>query len=272
MKTISIPCLALLLTIHYASASDRTLVIYSTRGADAHAMTEVAQGVLGTEGRVIPDPAGGRILILAPPDKHTQLRGMFEQSTATMQNVQLTIRFTENQQQEDAGAALEGSVTIDNQGTRYNLRPSVYQQNTSLSQDMQQMLVTTSGREASLRIGESLPYLEWTVDYSRFHLVHVGTRWQEVGAFLVFQPIIQPDGETILIRLTPEIRGRTPDANRESYRFTALQTEVIARNGQTLHIGNWSEANTIYNRFLIGRTRQARSTDLNIQITPRILP
>jgi type II secretory pathway component HofQ len=274
MKNV-LPLLLLVVTTCLPTlARDRVLEIYSTLGTDAEVMMEVASSILGEDGRVIPDPTGGRLLVLAPPEKHLQLRGMFGQAAATAKNVQLTIQFLENQQQRNTGASLEGSVIIDSRGgTAATLRPTVYHQTTTTAQNTQQMLVTTSGREASLRIGESIPFFEWTVDYSRFHpLAHVGTRWQDVGAFLVFSPIIQPDGETILIRLTPEIRGRSPDSSREAYRFTTLQTQVMVRNGQTLQIGNWSEANTIYNTFLIGRSRQGRSTDLNIQITPRILP
>ena len=273
MKII-ITVLSLLLLGNIASATqDHRLEVYGVAGTDMSAMLELIDTILDGEGRSIPDPRGGRVFVNTTPEKHNVLRKAFSQVSATARNIQLTVRFVEQQQKQEDAAAVEGQVTRDRSGTRWRIRPSARHQTETASQDIQQMLVARSGHEARLRIGEQLPYLEWTADYSPFHSrIQVGTRWQEVGAFLVFQPILLPDGETILIRLTPEIRGIAPDASPQTFRFRTIETELIVRNGQTTQIGGWSEANTLYNRFLIGRSRQTQSTDLKIQITPQILP
>ena len=256
------------------AAEERRVEVYSALGTGVSVLAEIANAILDGEGRVIPDEEGNRLLVVATAEKHAILQELFKETgRRATQNVQLTVRFLGGQQGKSAQANVHGSVIMDQRGGRYQARPSISQQTHTTSHDMQQLLVAANGREASLRVGESLPYFEWTVDHRRYHSsVHVGTRWQDVGAFLIFQPIIQSDGQTILIRLTPEIRGRTTDMRRESYRFTQLQTEVYVRNGQPMQIGGLAEANTIYHRFLIGGSRRRESQTLNIEIVPRILP
>ena len=273
MKTIIIACALLCLHSHGQATQDYRLEVYGTAGNEMHVMQQIVNTILDGVGRSIADPQGGRIFVRTTPEKHKALREAFSQAAATARNIQLSVRFTEQRQQQEDAAALEGQISRGRAGTRWRLRPSARHRAETSSQDMQQMLVTRSGHEATLRVGKRLPYLEWTADYSRFHSrIQVGTRWQDVGAFLVCKPILQPDGETILIRMTPEIRGQGPNQSPQRYRFRSIETEVMVRNGETIQVGGWSEANTVYNQFLIGRARQTSRSNLKIHITPNILP
>ncbi len=273
MKTIIILCAYLFLCSYARATHDYQLEVYGTAGNDMRVMLEVVDTILDGEGRSIADPRGGRIFVRTSPAKHKALREAFSQTAATARNIQLSVRFAEQRQEQEDAAALEGEISHDPSGTRWRIRPRAQHRSETTEQDTQQMLVTRSGHDATLRVGKRLPYLEWTADYSRFHSrIHVGTRWQDVGAFLVCKPTLQPDGETILIRMTPEIRGQGPDRSAQSYRFRSIETEVMVRNGQTIQVGEWSEANTLFNQFLIGRTRQSSRSNLKIHITPSILP
>jgi len=265
-------CALSLFTASLAGAGEHKLVIYGTRGQDINVMVELARAILEDDGRIIPDAAGGRILVMTSPDRHARLREAFRHGEATIRNVQLTVIINEAGQQRETETSLSGAVHIGSDGTRVRVSPTLRHQTTESSRAVDQMLVARSGSEAALRVGDTLPVLEWTYDYGRYHpSIHVGTRWLEAGAFLTFRPTVQPDGETIHLVLTPEIRGRSPDGDPLAYRFTTVQTEIVARDGQTIQIGDWSEAGQLYSRFLIGQRRTEHSNAISIHITPRIL-
>lgn len=255
-----------------SAKTEQELVVYGTLGTDIQVMTEVANAILAGEGKAIPDKNGARILILTSPEKHAALKQAFEQNTANIQNVQLTVQIQTQKNEDQNAASVSGAITVTPDGTSVQVRPSFQYQSTETSENTQQLLVTTSGKEATLRIGEVIPYLEWTIDTARFHpAIHVGTRWQEVGAFLKFKPVIQQDGQTIHLQVTPEIRGKNPNGEPLAYSLTSIQTELVAQNGQTIQIGNWSEANQLYQSFLIGRSKTDQNKNVTINITPRIL-
>jgi type II secretory pathway component HofQ len=274
MKNISknFCILALVFPLLLSAETNQELAVYGTLGTDIEIMTATAHALLGEEGNVIPDPKGARLLILTSPEKHAALQKAFEKSMASIQNVQLTVQIQSSEQQNKNNASLSGTITIRPDGARVVAQPSFQYQTREASQNTQQLLVTTSGKEASLQIGEVIPFLDWTIDTARFHpAIYAETRWQEVGAFLTFQPTIQPDGKTIHLKLTPEIRGKAANGDPLGYSITSIQTEIVAQDGQTVEIGNWSDANQLYSSFLIGRSKSNQSKSIVINITPRIL-
>jgi len=254
-------------------APAKSLGIYGTQGAAISVLAELANAIVADDGRVMEDPGGGRLLIITTPEKHALLRAALDQSTASIRNVQLNITFTESLRKRETGASLGGTFESSPTGSRLTLQPGIQYQRTNTDTDTAQMLVATSGTTASLRVGEVIPYLEWTVEDSPWNArTRIGTRWLDVGAFLTFTPTIQPDGERIHVRLTPEVRGRTAEGEPVSHRFTTLQTDVVARNGQTIEIANTEQANSLFERFLIGGSSTRQKKSLVIAITPTILP
>ena len=154
-----------------------------------------------------------------------------------------------------------GSLTI---------RPEVRHTVIERREDTRQFLMTASGREAVLRVGERVPYIEWISEYTwRGGYVTQRVNWQDVGAYLVVQPTIL-DGELIHIRLIPELRGYAEDAP-ERLRFAELATEVYVRNGQTVALGGLERDREFYSRFLIGFDRRGEYRSLDIELTPAIV-
>ena len=251
--------------------AERRLEVYPLQGPDPAAIEELTREIVGEHGRVIPDPRGGRLLVLTTPDIHVILREILQKAAVPHKNVQIEVVFDETASEQDSGAALSGSLTVGPGGSSWQLRPQAHHQSSQQEGSTRQLLVAASGTEASLRVGTSIPYLEWTVDYSRFNpLITIGTRWQDAGAFLVFRPIIMPDGNTIHIEITPEIRGHA-EGRARTVRFASLQTSLYARNGQSISIGEWAEAQTLFNRFLVGLQKQDQNRTLHVRMTPRIL-
>ncbi len=261
----------LLVVANGHSQTNRTLEVYPVVGEDPTAWEEVARELVGADGRVIPDQRGSRLLIITTPATHARLHDALQQASSSGKNVQLSVRIAQSDDTQASGASVEGSITSGSDGTTWRLQPRISHQTQQETRTTRQMLVTRSGSEASLRVGTQIPYLAWTMEHARHHpLITTETRWQDVGAFLVFRPVVLPDGETIQIHLVPEIRGRKKN-EPASIRFAALETTVTVRNQQTVAIADWQDAGSIYDQFLIGARRKTRKQALRVEITPRIL-
>ncbi len=270
MKIATVPLLILLFATNTIRA-ERKLEVYPMQGSDPSAIEELTREIVGDQGRVIRDPRGERLLVLTTPEMHALVRTSLQKAAVPQMNVQIEVVFAGTETDQRRGATLDGSLTTGPTGTDWQLQPRMHHQTSRQQGTTRQLLVAANGSEASLRVGTSIPYLEWTADYTRFHpLITIGTRWEDVGAFLVFRPVVMPDGNTIHIHLTPEIRGLAR-GNNQTFRFASLQTSLYARNGQTVSIGDWSEAQTIFNRFLVGFQSREHDQTLNIRMTPRIL-
>jgi type II secretory pathway component GspD/PulD (secretin) len=135
------------------------------------------------------------------------------------------------------------------------------------------MLVAMDGHSASLRVGETVPYLAWLTEYGCRHgyirEAHIERR--EVGSFLAVEPEIIGEGLMIRVRLIPELSGRLEDGTSQTIRFTQVATEVIACDGQPVSIGGFTKDQDFYSKFLIGRSGTGESSTTDITLTPRIL-
>jgi type II secretory pathway component GspD/PulD (secretin) len=134
-----------------------------------------------------------------------------------------------------------------------------------------QTLLVASGRQASLRVGESVPYVDWFVDYgTRYGYLQQSINWKDVGASLIVEPVVIGEGPMIRIRLTPELSGLV-DGNVYRTSFSRVATEIVVQDGQTFQIGGLDKDEDFYSRFLIGFDRSGSRQALNITLTPRIV-
>ncbi len=135
------------------------------------------------------------------------------------------------------------------------------------------MLVAMDKHRATLRVGERVPYLAWLTEYGFRHgyIRETHIEWRDVGSFLAVEPDIIGDGPMIRIRLIPTLTGRLKDGQEETIRFTELTTELIARDGQTVSVGGFTENRDFYSKFLVGRSGGNESLITDITLTPRIL-
>lgn len=250
-------------------------VVYPVVYGDIDALEEFARTVVADEGHVIQDGQGRRLIIVTTQDKHTTLNEVLGEADAQVGNVRIEVRFREAGEARDSGAGVrgEGEIVFGPGGTEGTvvLRPDLRHTVTETTSDTRQILMTASGREASLRVGESVPYIDWITEYG-WHGGYTESRvqWQDVGSFLVVTPTILGDGSTIHIRLTPELRGYA-DGEPQRIRFAGVATEVLVRDGQTLPIGGSVQDHEFYSRFLIGVDRTGVRRNLNIELTPHIV-
>lgn len=274
MKTYLLRVILLSLCVLASTAATETAfttVSYPITHGDPEAMEEIAKAIVEDNGHVVLDRAGSRLIAVTDAATHARLSELTEAPTSATGNVRIHVRFKERGRGEQRGAGVTTMGEITRNGGRFHIQPDLTYTVTEHTSNTQQSLLTASGREASLRIGERVPHVEWLMDYG-WHGRYITQRvsWQEVGAFLVVTPTILADGRTVHIRLTPELRGLV-DGSPYRTRFTGLDTEVFVHDGETLSIGGLDRDNEFYTRFLIGFDRTGQQTALDITLRPEIV-
>ncbi|HMP77364.1 MAG TPA: hypothetical protein PKE12_13800 [Kiritimatiellia bacterium] len=248
--------------------------VYTLGAADAESTLEAVRAFVGDEGQVTPDPVHQRLLVVTTPERHARIADLMKKLAVPPRNVRIDVFFDSTGRDRVSEASLGGSGEITHGpggfGANIKLKPKLVDQTTTFSGRHQQTLLVSSGRDASLRVGENVPYLQWIMDFGwRGGFVAPQLAWQEVGAFLVVQPTVIGDGPMIRVRLTPELRGLV-DGRPEHVRFSAVQTEVMATDGQPLDIGGLGSNSEFYNRFLVGVSKGGKTESLNIRLVPTI--
>jgi hypothetical protein len=258
-------------------AADRVLEIYPLGQTEAELAAEVIRPLLAPEDQLIVDAKGSRILIRAEPATQEQVAGVIRQLAVPVQNVRIDVEFAEQGQSRDAGLGVGGGgrVTWPASGGEASgtVRVGVTggARTDSIQRRTVQSLLVASGREASLRVGESVPQIDWFMEYGRHHGVWVGqVVWQEVGSILVVQPTVIGSGPDIRIRIIPELSGRV-DGESRRVRFASAATEVTVRAGQTVSLGGMQKDESFYSRFLFGFSRGGETRALEITLTPSLL-
>ncbi len=250
------------------AADDLRTEIYPIVHGDAEALATYARVVVDDEGHVVLDAAGRRLIVVTTPLRHAQLHEVLGQADAQTPNVRVEVRMREAGATRDTRIGLEGGES----GGAWTWRPQLGYETTRWEGETVQQLMAASGRDASLRVGERVPYLEWLMSYGwRGGYMESHVQWQEVGAFLRMTPTVLAGGESIHVRLVPELRGRVAGAPHQTS-FIALATEVVVAPGQTVNVGGLAEDQDFYRRFLVGLDRHGTTQRLEIELTPHIVP
>ena len=276
MRTLLCVLYAMLAVAAYAEPAPTRFEAYPLGFADEGAVLELVRGMVGEGGSVVSDPQGARLLVVTTDENHAKIAGLMQKLNVPPRNVRIEVRFQ--------GAAAEDRTAIGVSGegefrrteglstTEIRIKPRLENTTMTSSSDTAQILMVASGREGVLRVGESVPYVEWLVDYGfRCGLLLERVAWQHVGSTLVVEPTVVGDGPLVRIRLTPELSGLV-GGRPERVRFANVATEVVVQDGQTFQVGGMDEHQDFYSRFLVGFDRGGSSRTLNISLTPRIMP
>lgn len=248
---------------------------YDIGAADPSALQDVARRVVGAGGQVTYDPRQQRLLVLATESQHEQLAGMMRQAVPAAANIRIDVTFRGSERNTEAGIAVEGSGGMTREEgiahTVIRIRPRIQGGVATRDQRVVQTLVVANGRMGSLRVGESVPQLAWLMDYGcRQGWIRETVSWQDVGSFLVVEPLILDGGPMIRLRITPELRGQVEGRPYQT-RFARAATEVVVADGQSYPLGGLASAQEFFARFLLGVNRQGAEEALDISVTPHII-
>ena len=268
-------CLLTLLPVSYAQQEQTRVEIYPLGFADAPSTLEMVRKVIGPTGTVTLDELNRRLIVMATDEQHAQLAGVLTQLNVAPKNVRIEVRFNEASTRRHSGAGVTagGGIVLGSGGTRTTLAvlPRLESTTTVLSSDVTQTLLVMSGREAALRVGESVPYAEWLLDYGfQWGYLQERIAWRDVGASLVVEPTVIGNGPMIQVRLTPELSGLV-DGNPYHIRISRVATEVTVQDGQTIQIGGLNKDEDFYSHFLVGFDSGGNQQSLDISLTPSIV-
>jgi type II secretory pathway component HofQ len=247
---------------------------YPVGFADAASVEQMARAIVGADGTALVDAKSARLLVLTTDERHALIREMVNRLNLPPRNVRIDVNFKNASKASERELSVSGSgaVIVGEGGTAGHiaLQPKIVDLTAGASSDVTQTLLVASGREGILRVGESVPYLEWFADYGLRHgYITQRVNWQNVGAQLVVEPTIVGDGPMIRVRLTPELSGMV-DGQPLRTKFSRVATEVTVQDGQTFQIGGLGQDAEFYSRFLIGSANSDRREKLEIFLTPRI--
>lgn len=279
MKTILVLLLSLPPLLASGATNSTDLPVFKTYDigfADGSNAVDIVKTVIGESGKAFFDPATRKLMILSDNNGHAAVADIVKQLNVPPRNVSVAVRFigkgTGNQR--TASVSAQGGVVIDNSGSRSTLRiqPTLADRRTETSSNTRQQLLVSSGRQASIFIGEEVPYIEWLMEYGRrHHYIEQQVSWQRVGATLVIEPVVIGDGPLIRLKLIPELSGLVNN-NPYRTRFANVATEVTVSDGVPFSLGGLTEKNDFYSRFLIGMDRHGRQETLDIELTASIIP
>jgi hypothetical protein len=250
----------------------KTYDIGFTDGSNA---VEVVRTVLGEDAKVYYDPATHQLMVLASSNRQVLAEKIIKQINVPPRNVRIEVAFRGQGQNTRQAASVsgQGAVVVDNGGRRGSIRiqPRLENSRTETTSTTLQQLLVASGRQASLFIGEDVPYIEWLMEYGRrYHYIEQRLAWQRVGAYLAIEPTVIGSGPLIRVRLTPELSGRINN-NPYRTRFANVATEVTVSDGIPFTLGGLAQNNEFYSRFLIGLDRSGARQNLDIELTAHIV-
>lgn len=275
MKMFSFVWIALLISTLSLSAEETSLQTYKVHYADPAEIAEIIPLMTPSTNGLAVETVDKTLVVRGTDEQHEIVRQMLRDLDAPPKNIQINVDFetSGDSRNREFGVRLEGPLVIRNGDVHGSLAGRFSNQSTTTRENTTQMLVSSDGRSASLRVGESVPYVSWLTEYGYRHgyVRDVQVEWRDVGSFLAMEPTIIAPG-IIRVRLTPELSGRLKDGTRETIQFTHLATEVVVGDGQTISIGGFSKDEDFSSKFLVGRGARGESSVTGITLTPRILP
>jgi hypothetical protein len=251
--------------------------VYPIHFGDRSEIVETITAFVGDEGNVAWNAAANRLVVTATESKHLQIVEILKVMDAPPKNVQIEVRINSMSNEHDSGVGIEpsASVELSKDKIRHKVKFKGHARDRRSSRDSTatQLLVVTSGREAALNVGTTVPFVDW--------LFMVGQDWgyvklepqieyRDVGARLWIQPTIVGNGPFIKVKLIPEL-SYIVKGKRKRIRYVKAITTVTGRDGQPLTIGAAGESAQFYNRFLAGLDSSGQSGNTQITIIPRIL-
>jgi type II secretory pathway component GspD/PulD (secretin) len=249
--------------------------IYPVHYADLQETLEIITAMMpSTNGLRMAGSSGG-LAVTGTGEQHRFVAEMLSELDAHPKNVRIDVNFARSGQisRREAGIRPKGPVIIRDGEVSGAVQVNLHGQTVTARENVTQMLVASSGRSASLRVGERVPYLAWIEEYGRRcgYIREVRLEWREVGAFLAMEPTLIGSGPMIRIRLIPELSGILEDGTPQRIHFTGVATEVVVRDGETVSIGGFTENQDFYSRFLVGGSQDEESSTTEITLTPHIL-
>lgn len=270
---------ALLAWTACGDVSGMRVEVYPLGLMDFELAAKIAGEIVSPEGKLFPDKAGQRLIVLETEERHAALRKALEKLNVPPKHVRLRVTFQDAQRTSQRAIHVEGQATIDGvrvktgssgpQGASVSVVGDV--RDATASSLVEQELLVISGGRAKLFIGQEVPDADWFWTWGCQRGFWTGTlRWREVGASMLVEPYVID--RRIRLRLTPEF-SYLLDGRRMATAVESLTTEVIVEDGQDLDLGGLPTENREFtSRFLTGFTHAGERRALGIRLRAQVEP
>lgn len=257
-----------------AAAGELTVQTYPVQFTDPEEAAEIITLMMQPVGDLQVHAIDRKLVVRGTAEQQQEVQQMLSELDAPPKNIQIDVQFNRSGSSSglEAGIQQRGPIIIRDGEVHATMDGRFSNRSSTVTENTTQMLVAMDGRSATLRVGERVPYVEWLVEYGHRHgyIAQAHIEWQDVGSFLAVEPTIVGPG-LIRVRVIPEISGRVKDGKRETIQFTHLATEIMAGNGQTVHIGGFNQDKDFSSHFFIGGSSGGETINTDITLTPRIL-
>jgi type II secretory pathway component GspD/PulD (secretin) len=251
--------LGLLCVVHAGVVSK----VFPLGDADPREVEAAVKSVLSANGKTVLLIKERKLLVQDEADNVTTSEAIVNEFTAPRPNIRVEVMFQEdatsnNRQLEVRGRVGGNDIQVGNAPMSRN--SVVIQGNnsrTTQSSSSNQFLVVQSGRTASIRVVQEVPFVDYFYQYAlnSGYVVSAETRWRDIGSQMAVTPRVV--GSFIDVELMPQIT-RLVDARTETVDFRELATRVTVANGQTVDVGGFQGATEEFNRnFFSGGGRRS---------------
>jgi len=248
--------------------------VYPLGLSDFETAERIANQIVSSEGKLVADKKGNRLILLDYPEKREALRQALTKVLPASCNVRIQVSFLEDNTIDASSLGFQGGgeigpgVVNPGEGSHFEIKAQESGANTLSF--LEQELIVMSGGKAHLRVGTNLPYADWIYSYGVDHGFWAGAiRWKEVGAQMIVEPYVL-DNKQIRIRLTPEL-SYVVDSRTMTTAIEKLSTEIIVSSGDVIDLGGIPAANKeFYSKFLVGFNRLGEKRSLQIKLKPTV--
>ncbi len=258
-------------------STKRVVEVYPLALADFDASVEVARAIVSSDGKLVPDRGGNRLIMFDYPEKHEELRKALLSVRGPQYNIRIEVTFDHRGVVRSDSMGVQGGFRVggvevkSGDAPRTPTRVEINELEATRASLVRQELVVMSGARASLRIGTDIPYMDWFWAYGLNAGLWSGeTRWRELGTSLLVEPSVV--GQRIRLKLIPEftylLEGRSQTTVVEK-----LATELWVQNGEEMDLGGMPVSDQeFYSRFLVGYNHLGEKHTLHIKVKPTIEP
>ncbi|MDD5261352.1 MAG: hypothetical protein PHD76_05830 [Methylacidiphilales bacterium] len=240
---------------------------------------EVEQGlkqVLSPTGKMVILKPERKVLVQDETAYVETAEAIIKQLAAPRPNVKVEVLFDEDSSQTDRSAGVQwrtggGGIHAGNRpGPGNSVDINLMDRSTTQSSRSGQFLVVQSGKSASIRVVQEVPFLNYFYQYALDHAyVTPEVHWRSIGSQLSVTPRVV--GDRIEVELMPQISALV-DAKCEIIDYRDLATVVTVANGSEVAIGGFKGASDEFNRsFFSGGGRNGRTQSSGFRVRASIL-
>ena len=242
--------------------------------ADLQEVEAAVKASLSPQGKTVLLPRERKLLVQDEAEYLPMAEAIIAAFNAPRPNVRVEVMFQEAGGIDDRRLEVRGriggrDISAGNRPGPNGLEIDAVNRRTTSSRTANQFLMVQSGRTASIRVAQEVPFVDYFYDYALGlgYVTGVQTRWRSIGAQMAVTPRVR--GDWVEVELYPQITTLV-DARQEVIDFRELATVVTVASGQVVQVGGFQGASEEFNRNFFsggGRSGGSQTSSFSVRAT-----